>query len=70
MTSHLPCPSDMLAVLGSYIVQSEFGDYNPDMNGPGYLSTIPLAPDQTPELEESVTELHRTYKYITYPFVS
>ncbi|XP_036414781.1 protein 4.1b [Colossoma macropomum] len=65
MTNRLPCPSDMLTVLGSYIVQSEFGDYDPDVHGPGYLSTIALARNQTPELEESVAELHRTYKSMT-----
>ncbi|XP_017559482.2 protein 4.1b isoform X3 [Pygocentrus nattereri] len=65
MTNRLPCPLDMLTVLGSYIVQSEFGDYDPDVHGPGYLSTIALAPNQTPELEESVTELHRTYNSMT-----
>ncbi|KAL6462498.1 hypothetical protein MHYP_G00289200 [Metynnis hypsauchen] len=65
MTNRLPCPPDMLTVLGSYIVQSEFGDYDPDVHGPGYLSTIALALNQTPELEESVAELHRTYNSMT-----
>ncbi|XP_072547979.1 protein 4.1b isoform X2 [Salminus brasiliensis] len=65
MTNRLPCPSDMLAVLGAYTVQSEFGDYDPDVHVPGYLRTIPLAPIQTPELEDSVTDLHRTYESMT-----
>ncbi|MCJ8745593.1 hypothetical protein PDJAM_G00132030 [Pangasius djambal] len=60
LTSRLPCPSDVLAVLGSYTIQSEFGDYNPELHGKEYFSNIPLAPNQTPELEEKVTELHRT----------
>uniref|UniRef100_A0A8B9HDP9 protein-tyrosine-phosphatase n=1 Tax=Astyanax mexicanus TaxID=7994 RepID=A0A8B9HDP9_ASTMX len=42
MTNRLPCPSDMLAVLGSYVVQSELGDYDPALHVPGYLLTIPL----------------------------
>ncbi|XP_066530696.1 protein 4.1b [Hoplias malabaricus] len=65
MSNRLPCPDDTLAVLGSYTVQSEFGDYDPDVHGPGYLRTIPLAPNQTPELEECVAELHRSYKSMT-----
>ncbi|KAF5904330.1 uncharacterized protein DAT39_005947, partial [Clarias magur] len=60
LTSRLACPSDMLAVLGSYTVQSEFGDYNPELHGNEFFSRIPLAPNQTPELEEKVAELHRT----------
>ncbi|XP_053083902.1 protein 4.1b isoform X2 [Pangasianodon hypophthalmus] len=62
LTSRLPCPSDVLAVLGSYTVQSEFGDYNPELHGKEFFSNIPLAPNQTPELEEKVTELHRTLR--------
>ncbi|XP_060756137.1 protein 4.1b isoform X2 [Neoarius graeffei] len=62
LTDRLPCPSDMLAVLGSYVIQSEFGDYNPELHGKEFFSSIPLGPSQTPELEEKVTELHRTLK--------
>ncbi|XP_053467641.1 protein 4.1b isoform X2 [Ictalurus furcatus] len=62
LTGRLPCPSDMLTVLGSFVIQSEFGDYNPELHGKEFFSNIPLAPSQTPELEENVTELHRTLK--------
>ncbi|XP_058232038.1 protein 4.1b isoform X1 [Hemibagrus wyckioides] len=62
LTSRLPCPSDMLAVLGSYTIQSELGDYNPELHGKEIFSNIPLAPNQTPELEEEVAELHRKLK--------
>uniref|UniRef100_W5UHX7 Protein 4.1 n=1 Tax=Ictalurus punctatus TaxID=7998 RepID=W5UHX7_ICTPU len=62
LTGRLHCPSDMLTVLGSYVIQSEFGDYNPELHGKEFFSNIPLAPSQTPELEENVTELHRTLK--------
>lgn len=67
LTGRLHCPSDMLTVLGSYVIQSEFGDYNPELHGKEFFSNIPLAPSQTPELEENVTELHRTLKYLGYP---
>ncbi|KAF4075944.1 hypothetical protein AMELA_G00224640 [Ameiurus melas] len=62
LTGRLPCPSDMLTVLGSYMIQSEFGDYNPELHGKEFFSNIPLAPSQTPELEENVSELYRTLK--------
>ncbi|KAK3541376.1 hypothetical protein QTP86_024020 [Hemibagrus guttatus] len=62
LTSRLPCPSDMLAVLGSYTIQSEFGDYNPELHGKEIFSNNLLAPNQTPELEEEVAELHRKLK--------
>ncbi|XP_027028021.2 protein 4.1b isoform X5 [Tachysurus fulvidraco] len=62
LASRLPCPSDILAVLGSYTVQAEFGDYNPELHRKEFFSNIPLAPNQTPELEEDVAELHQTLK--------
>ncbi|XP_060717649.1 protein 4.1b isoform X11 [Tachysurus vachellii] len=62
LASRLPCPPDILAVLGSYTVQAEFGDYNPELHGKEFFSNIPLAPNQTPELEEAVAELHQTLK--------
>ncbi|GAA6071910.1 protein 4.1b isoform X13 [Tachysurus ichikawai] len=62
LASRLPCPPDILAVLGSYTVQAEFGDYNPELHGKECFSNIPLAPNQTPELEEDVAELHQTLK--------
>ncbi|TSK20247.1 Protein 4.1 [Bagarius yarrelli] len=52
LTCRLPCSSDTMAVLGSYTIQSEFGDYNPELHGKEFYSNIPFAPDQTPELEE------------------
>lgn len=70
LASRLPCPPDILAVLGSYTVQAEFGDYNPELHGKECFSNIPLAPNQTPELEEDVAELHQTLKYFSYPQAS
>ncbi|KAK1806649.1 hypothetical protein P4O66_005154, partial [Electrophorus voltai] len=65
MTSRLSCPLDVLAELGSYTVQSELGEYDSEVHGQGYLGNIPLAPHQTPELEDAVTELHRSHKSMT-----
>ncbi|MBN3301930.1 EPB41 protein, partial [Amia calva] len=62
MSGCLPCSFVTLAVLGSYALQSELGEYDPDLHGTGYASEVRLAPNQTKELEEKVMELHRTYR--------
>ncbi len=45
-------------------MQSELGDYDQTEHGTGseYVRELRLAPNQTPELEEKVSELHRTHK--------
>ncbi|XP_049833426.1 mesocentin-like isoform X2 [Schistocerca gregaria] len=58
----LPCSFVTHALLGSYLVQSELGDYDPDEHGRNYLKDFRFAPNQTAELEEKVMDLHRTHK--------
>ncbi|XP_065101632.2 protein 4.1b isoform X2 [Paramisgurnus dabryanus] len=58
----LPCPSDMLAVLGSYTIQSTLGDYDPRVHTNNYVSKILLAPNQNEELEKIVMEQHSTHR--------
>uniref|UniRef100_A0A673JB08 Band 4.1-like protein 1 n=1 Tax=Sinocyclocheilus rhinocerous TaxID=307959 RepID=A0A673JB08_9TELE len=58
----LPCSFVTHALLGSYAVQGELGDYDPEEHGPDYISEFRFAPNQTRELEERVMELHRTYR--------
>ncbi|XDV28350.1 hypothetical protein PO909_031682 [Leuciscus waleckii] len=65
VSGRLPCSFATHTVLGSYTVQSELGDYDPDMQGSVYISEVRLAPNQTKELEEKVLELHRNYKGMT-----
>ncbi|XP_054251405.1 protein 4.1 isoform X9 [Indicator indicator] len=65
ITGRLPCSFATLALLGSYTVQSELGDYDSDLHGPDYISEFKLAPNQTKELEEKVAELHKTYRSMT-----
>ncbi|NWV39291.1 EPB41 protein, partial [Grantiella picta] len=65
LTGRLPCSFATLALLGSYTVQSELGDYDPDLHGPDYIKEFKLAPNQTKELEEKVVELHKTYRSMT-----
>ncbi|XP_057235184.1 protein 4.1 isoform X12 [Malurus melanocephalus] len=65
LTGRLPCSFATLALLGSYTVQSELGDYDPDLHGPDYINEFKLAPNQSKELEEKVVELHKTYRSMT-----
>nr|CAH7720869.1 unnamed protein product [Callosobruchus chinensis] len=60
LSNRLPCSFVTHALLGSYLVQSELGDYDPDTMGKNYLKDFKFAPNQTPDLEEKVMELHRT----------
>ena len=52
------------ALLGSYVVQSELGDYERgDMRG-NYVREFVFAPNQTKELEEKIMELHKTHRSV------
>uniref|UniRef100_H2YB48 FERM domain-containing protein n=1 Tax=Ciona savignyi TaxID=51511 RepID=H2YB48_CIOSA len=58
----LPCSFVTHALLGSYVVQSELGDFDrTEMRG-NYVSEFSFAPNQTRELEEKVMELHKTHR--------
>ncbi|XP_016118668.1 protein 4.1-like, partial [Sinocyclocheilus grahami] len=61
----LLCPSDILALLGSYTVQSTLGNYDPNLHQNNYVSEIVLAPNQSEELEERIMELHSTYRFMS-----
>ncbi|XP_051843980.1 protein 4.1 isoform X13 [Antechinus flavipes] len=65
VTGRLPCSFATLALLSSYTVQSELGDYDPELHGADYVSEFKLAPNQTKELEEKVMELHKSYRSMT-----
>lgn len=64
LEGRLPCSFVTHALLGSYLVQSELGDYDPDeMKDRSYLKEFKIAPNQTPELLDKVMDLHKTHKY-------
>uniref|UniRef100_A0A8C2GWP8 FERM domain-containing protein n=1 Tax=Cyprinus carpio TaxID=7962 RepID=A0A8C2GWP8_CYPCA len=62
LSGRLPCSFVTHALLGSYTVQAELGDFDQDDHGSDYVSDFHFAPNQTRELEERVMELHRTYR--------
>ncbi|XP_071410867.1 band 4.1-like protein 3 isoform X8 [Pithys albifrons albifrons] len=65
VSGRLPCSFVTLALLGSYTVQSELGDYDPDEYGSDYISEFRFAPNHTKELEEKVIELHKSHRGMT-----
>ncbi|XP_058133419.1 band 4.1-like protein 3 isoform X39 [Dasypus novemcinctus] len=65
VSGRLPCSFVTLALLGSYTVQSELGDYDPEECGNDYVSEFRFAPNHTKELEDKVIELHKSHRGMT-----
>ncbi|XP_058983612.1 protein 4.1 homolog isoform X6 [Musca domestica] len=63
LEGRLPCTFVTHALLGSYLVQSEMGDYDAkEMPDRSYLKDFKIAPNQTIELEDKVMDLHKTHR--------
>lgn len=63
LEERLPCTFVTHALLGSYLVQSEMGDYDAkEMADINYLKDFKIAPNQNAELEQKVMDLHKTHK--------
>nr|XP_057915627.1 band 4.1-like protein 3 isoform X3 [Doryrhamphus excisus] len=65
VSGQLPCSFATHTVLGSYTVQSELGDYDPDECGSDYVSELCFAPNQSKQMEEKIMELHKSYRGMT-----
>lgn len=63
LQGRLPCSFVTLALLGSYALQSELGEYDPEVHGSDYAKDMKMAQGQTKELEDKMMELHRTYRW-------
>ncbi len=61
MDGKLPCSFVTHALLGSYTVQAELGDYDVETHGRNYLEGFFFAPNQTPQLLEAVAEYHKDH---------
>ncbi|XP_078011270.1 band 4.1-like protein 2 isoform X3 [Phascolarctos cinereus] len=61
-SGRLPCSFVTHALLGSYTLQAELGDYDPEEHSSDYISEFQFAPNQTKEMEEKVIELHKTHR--------
>ncbi|XP_061610439.1 band 4.1-like protein 2 isoform X10 [Phyllopteryx taeniolatus] len=65
-SGRLPCSFVTHALLGSYTLQAEFGDYEPDQPRPlDYISQLTFAPNQSKEMEDKILELHKSHKGMT-----
>ncbi|KAH7641834.1 erythrocyte membrane protein band 4.1 like coracle isoform X2 [Dermatophagoides farinae] len=67
LSGRIPCSFVTHAILGSYLAQSELGDFDTsehDEQG-RYLNVLHFAPNQTPELLEKVCELHKQHRGMT-----
>ncbi|KAL2083951.1 hypothetical protein ACEWY4_019469 [Coilia grayii] len=58
LSGRLPCPSVTLTALGSYVLQSEFGPYDPHLHGDAYTNSLYLAPNQNEELLKRMRQQH------------
>ncbi|XP_076129109.1 protein 4.1-like isoform X4 [Alosa pseudoharengus] len=64
-SGRLPCSFVTHALLGSYTLQAELGDHDPDEHRSDYTSDFQFAPNQTREMEEKVVELHKSHRGMT-----
>uniref|UniRef100_A0A3P9JPH6 FERM domain-containing protein n=1 Tax=Oryzias latipes TaxID=8090 RepID=A0A3P9JPH6_ORYLA len=65
-SGRLPCSFVTHALLGSYTLQAEFGDQEPDQPRPlDFISQQTFAPNQSKEMEEKILELHKSHKGMT-----
>ncbi|AWP19854.1 putative band 4.1-like protein 2-like [Scophthalmus maximus] len=65
-SGRLPCSFVTHALLGSYTLQAEFGDHEPDQPQPlDYISQVTFAPNQNKEMEEKILELHKSHRGMT-----
>ncbi|XP_077367460.1 band 4.1-like protein 2 isoform X11 [Festucalex cinctus] len=65
-SGRLPCSFVTHALLGSYTLQAEIGDHEPDQSRPlDYISQLTFAPNQSKEMEEKILELHKSHKGMT-----
>ncbi|XP_072296904.1 band 4.1-like protein 2 isoform X7 [Eucyclogobius newberryi] len=62
----LPCSFVTHALLGSYTLQAELGDYEADQPKPlDHMNQLTFAPNQNKEMEEKILELHKSHRGLT-----
>ncbi|XP_069463496.1 band 4.1-like protein 2 isoform X7 [Ambystoma mexicanum] len=64
-SGRLPCSFVTHSLLGSYTLQAELGDYDPEEHNVDYISEFQFAPNQNKELEEKVVDLHKSHRGLT-----
>ncbi|XP_066089264.1 tyrosine-protein phosphatase non-receptor type 4 isoform X4 [Saccopteryx bilineata] len=59
--TRLLCPYNTAALLASFAVQSELGDYSQSENLTGYLSDYSFIPNQPQDFEKEIAKLHQQH---------
>ncbi|XP_064614139.1 tyrosine-protein phosphatase non-receptor type 4-like [Liolophura sinensis] len=62
LEGRLVCPPGTAALLASYSVQSELGDFNVEEHTDGYLSEFRFITCQTEDFERQVSDYHRQHR--------
>ncbi|XP_012934647.1 band 4.1-like protein 5 isoform X3 [Aplysia californica] len=60
-SGRLPCPYETLIELCGLALQSELGDYEPDVHSPGTVSEFRFVPNQTEQMELDIFEKYKDY---------
>ncbi|XP_029112602.1 tyrosine-protein phosphatase non-receptor type 4-like isoform X1 [Scleropages formosus] len=61
LSGRLPCPNNTAALLASFAVQSELGDYSHADHLPGYLSEYCFIPNPPQDFEKEVAKHHQQH---------
>ncbi|KAK5606935.1 hypothetical protein CRENBAI_012871 [Crenichthys baileyi] len=65
-SGRLPCSFVTHALLGSYTLQAEFGDHEPDQPHPSdFINQLTFSTNQNKEMEEKILELHKSHRGMT-----
>lgn len=63
----IQCNDNTAALMASYIVQAECGDYvSEDYPDHTYLSSYKFVPHQDQEMERRIMENHKKHAYVNY----
>jgi len=62
LDGRLHCSEDTGALLASYIVQGELGDFDEKNHHNGYLSGFQFVPHQSPAIEEKILQYHMRHR--------
>ncbi|XP_022241569.1 band 4.1-like protein 5 isoform X2 [Limulus polyphemus] len=62
LLGNLTCPYQTTVELAAYALQSELGDYNPEVHTPGFISEFRFVPEQTEEMEIDILNQFKTLR--------
>lgn len=60
LSGKLPCPFDVAVQIAAFALQSELGDYDPEVHTPYFISEFRFVPDQTENFELAVIDAYKT----------